>query len=99
MTKSLPCPFCGGDKIVLTDSFFEPKTWQIYCLDCGATFQRFERFNSEEEAITTWNTRIPNIAQYFAKELKSRCVKGGIYPAFVEATANQILKEIEENKI
>lgn len=38
------------------------------------------------------------IAKHFAKELKSRCVKAGIYPAFVEATANEILKEIEENK-
>lgn len=38
MTKSLSCPFCGGDKIVLTDSFFEPKTWQIYCLDYGSLY-------------------------------------------------------------
>ena len=37
-------------------------------------------------------------AQHFAKELKSRCVKRGIYPAFVEAMANEILKEIEEGK-
>lgn len=39
-----------------------------------------------------------SIAQHFAKELKSRCVKRGIYPAFVEAMANEILKEIEEGK-
>lgn len=38
-------------------------------------------------------------ARWFAKELKIRLIKGGIYPAFVEATINRILKELEEGKI
>ena len=54
-------------------------------------------WTSEEERNEYF--RKQSVAHYFAKELKSRCVKAGIYPAFVEATANEILKEIEEGKI
>lgn len=32
----------------------------------------------------------------FAKELESRCIKGGIYPIFVEANLKTILKEMTE---
>lgn len=37
-------------------------------------------------------------AKDFAKELESRCIKGGIYPAFVGAKVKEILKEMTEEK-
>jgi hypothetical protein len=30
----------------------------------------------------------------FAKELKSRCMNGGIYPAFLDAKINEILDDM-----
>ena len=33
-----------------------------------------------------------------AKELKSRCMRYGIYPALVDAKANEILAEMTEGK-
>jgi hypothetical protein len=38
------------------------------------------------------------ITHRFAKELKSRCIKGGIYPAFIDATINRLLHEVK-NKL
>ena len=37
-------------------------------------------------------------AKDFVKELESRCIKGGIYPAFVGAKVKEILKEMTEDK-
>lgn len=37
-------------------------------------------------------------AKDFVKELESRCIKGGIYPAFVGAKVKEILKELTEDK-
>ena len=36
-------------------------------------------------------------AKDFAKELKSRCMRYGIYPALVDAKANEILAEMTES--
>ena len=37
-------------------------------------------------------------AKDFLKELKSRCMRYGIYPALVDAKANEILAEMTEDK-
>lgn len=38
------------------------------------------------------------VAYRFAQELKTRCIKGGIFPAFINATIDRILIDFGEGK-
>lgn len=51
-TELKPCPFCGGENIVLT-SHHEVIVF-VQCEDCYATFPHFD---SLEEAVSAWNRR------------------------------------------
>lgn len=56
--KLLSCPFCGG-AVHLDDAsnFLGDTMWTPFCDsdDCG--FMLFDRYPTQEEAITAWNTR------------------------------------------
>lgn len=54
-TELKPCPFCGSKNIVLTSH--GAVIVFVQCDDCCATFPHFD---SEEEAINTWNRRVHN---------------------------------------
>jgi Lar family restriction alleviation protein len=53
--KIKPCPFCGSEDIECKDHSRKCDVWFIQCQDCYATFPHFD---SEEEAIEAWNTRV-----------------------------------------
>jgi len=54
------CPFCGDDRVKMDDDGWESigqpaRQWHVVCWGgCGA---RSGTYNSESEAVTTWNTR------------------------------------------
>lgn len=51
----LPCPFCGGTKIVKCDD--DGLFWKR-CTSCGATGPETTKYSGEEgDAFTDWNTR------------------------------------------
>lgn len=69
MNKLKPCPFCGsGDAgIVRVKTIFDNVLgFMVLCTDCGGTvgfntdteFTAFTDFNTEQEAVDMWNTRV-----------------------------------------
>ena len=70
MTRELkPCPFCGGDGVILarTKQVFDNSIGYIpLCTDCGCTvgsnidteFTAYTDFKTEQEAIEAWNRRV-----------------------------------------
>ena len=59
-----PCPFCGGDKLIIceTDFGFEEQT--VYAVSCrypechgGIYALSHGNFETKDEAIAAWNTR------------------------------------------
>lgn len=52
----LPCPFCGCDPILVSDDGGERPSWQINCLECGAT-PIVISYDSVADATALWNTR------------------------------------------
>ena len=59
MTDKLkPCPFCGGNNVGVFkhEYFYKSHLYAAHCYDCHFGLKMVE---TEEEAITTWNTRKP----------------------------------------
>lgn len=59
--KLLPCPFCGGEKVISTYNNFVPA---LLCGGCGAMMTIPMSFgdtyeDKERELLRKWNTRIP----------------------------------------
>ena len=55
-----PCPFCGGDALVHRDSYGRG-LWTVSCkmhLECYAIEKYYQ---TREEAISAWNTRVSNL--------------------------------------
>lgn len=50
-TVPLPCPFCGGSRIVKGERYF------AMCVDCGATGPERNADASERKFVGDWNTR------------------------------------------
>ena len=57
MSKLKPCPFCGSESISCRDAGYHTDVWFIQCEECWATFPHFD---SEQEAVETWNRRVNN---------------------------------------
>ena len=58
MNELKPCPFCGGEAILveLTPTPYNDQLLTYYsvgCIDCGIGFYE----NTEDEAIAAWNRR------------------------------------------
>lgn len=54
MMELLPCPFCGGEAVIVKDGIW----YRTKCIACFATIDN--GWVSEEEAIRDWNTRKDN---------------------------------------
>ena len=52
MDVLLPCPFCGDTEEVGTR--YDQKAWRVHCGACGGCAYGWE---TEGQAIATWNTR------------------------------------------
>lgn len=66
--KILPCPFCGGTKNIVCETWFEGEARNAYAVSCmtvnchGGVFRLGSGdFQSEAEAIEAWNERAPYI--------------------------------------
>ena len=59
MSELLPCPFCGGEAMVLTDSHVIAVKTSIGCQDdeCRGFIGLSWLYDTEAEAIAAWNTR------------------------------------------
>lgn len=60
MSELLKCPFCGGEAEAAY-AVYDYNRWGVYCKECGATVEAAEwngRPDTEQEAITAWNTRV-----------------------------------------
>lgn len=78
MTANLkPCPFCGGDKLIIckTDFGFEEQT--VYAVSCrypechgGIYALSHGNFETKDEAIAAWNTRAETAEAKLAKAVK-----------------------------
>lgn len=66
MTKQnlKPCPFCGGDKLIICETDFGLEQQKVYAVSClysgchGGIFAlSYGNFETKDEAIAEWNTR------------------------------------------
>lgn len=74
--KLLPCPFCGGNRLHVDQTIYEPTGTEKFAISCrtrgchGVIFNLgFDLFHSQEEAIFAWNTRV-NTEQKSMREIK-----------------------------
>ena len=60
MEKLKPCPFCGVDaKLFDTESIYGNYFWVECCgLDCPIPEIVTEDYETKQEAIRVWNTRV-----------------------------------------
>ena len=61
MDKLKPCPFCGGEAVIVNIDFYIDNsggTYGIRCTKCRACSSM--RCDSEEKAIEAWNRRVEN---------------------------------------
>jgi Lar family restriction alleviation protein len=74
VTDLKPCPFCGGDKLNITESVYEP-TKELVCAvtcrtrDChGAIYMMgYGLFRTHGDAIAAWNTRAESAESQLAR--------------------------------
>ena len=54
-----PCPFCGGNAVLLSESLFV--SYQVQCHDChcGTAW-----LDNKDYAVETWNNRMPEDDNY-----------------------------------
>jgi Lar family restriction alleviation protein len=60
MTEHKPCPFCGGQGVImpyLTPDPLDGYFYKIYCLDCGS-FGSSWLLKTKEEAWEAWDRRV-----------------------------------------
>lgn len=55
----LPCPFCGGEAVVVQEL---PPRWSVICYDCSS--KTADRHGSKQSIIDDWNARVEVGAEY-----------------------------------
>ena len=51
MSELKPCPFCGGNRIMVTNWGL----WKTWCADCKS---ETSSYLTEKEAVEAWNRRV-----------------------------------------
>ena len=57
MNNLKPCPFCGGEDIIVQELqpyMGDENNWRVLCVGCGCDIQR----ETKETVISAWNTRV-----------------------------------------
>jgi Lar family restriction alleviation protein len=82
----LPCPFCGGEALVLP-AYPLPKMWSIACKQCDA---RPAGTFTYADAANRWNTRHREaaVAEAVAKEREACACVASRFPAMVPHTVH-----------
>lgn len=57
MEQLKPCPFCGGEGVLVKDRTY---TYWIRCRKCGVR-QPYTKYNAPYEAIEAWNRRVTDV--------------------------------------
>lgn len=59
MEQLKPCPFCGGDPVVIRSK--HNKRWFARCFECdtlfGYSYTSDAKFNLKKDCIAAWNRR------------------------------------------
>ena len=64
--------------------------------DVAREYELYKRHNCDAEFFKVKDKIKADTAKEMHSEIKDRCIKAGIYPAFVERTINQVVNEISE---
>ena len=56
MSRLKPCPFCGGEGLLVTDLELPDNPQAIECQKCGVTTDDY--YCGEIKAINAWNKRV-----------------------------------------
>ena len=55
-----PCPFCGGEAVLINTRAFGESCKSVMCIKCRATVSNFAGDMQEERATEAWNRRADN---------------------------------------
>ena len=55
-----PCPFCGGEAVLINTMAFGESCKSVMCIKCKATVNNFGGDRQEERATEAWNRRADN---------------------------------------
>ena len=55
-----PCPFCGGEAVLINTMAFGKSCKSVMCIKCKATVNNFAGDMQEERATEAWNRRSDN---------------------------------------
>ena len=55
-----PCPFCGGEAVLINTRAFGESCKSVMCIKCKATVNNFAGDMQEERATEAWNRRADN---------------------------------------
>ena len=55
-----PCPFCGGEAVLINTRAFGESCKSVMCIKCRATVSNFAGDMQEERATEAWNRRNDN---------------------------------------
>lgn len=59
MAELKPCPFCGGEAVILSHTRIKRpwiyEYWRVGCKECGLRFPKYSE--TESQAIDVWNRR------------------------------------------
>ena len=106
--KLKPCPFCGGNNIVIYDkSFNSGPYYDIFCRDCEASVRFADESETEEGAVNMWNTRIApeSEANVFDEKTVTQKYSNGIitlnakmFPPITQETIDRKIRNFEPMK-
>lgn len=106
--KLKPCPFCGGNNIVIYDkSFNSGPYYDIFCRDCEASVRFADESETEEGAVNMWNTRIApeSEANVFDEKTVTQKYSNGIitlnakmFPPITQETIDREIRNFEPMK-
>ena len=63
MSELMPCPFCGSEAEILTGKSLHGE--RLYGVICNCCTGRTDLFDTEDEAVDSWNSRVKRTCKEF----------------------------------